>query len=190
MLFTTKDLEQNAEYERMLSHPEKCQKHISPDIEADLDKALGNLLEDYCYHFDTGTKWSLHDIVVYIIKVVGASDVYLATWAIKTYQAGLITGMKAEGLIKSLHCLLDYRNPVMDKEAMQLLEENCTSLGLMRTHAKLTVIEGESLSAAIITSANYTNNTSCDVGVIITSKATTDYWKNWIIKNIEQNATK
>lgn len=174
----------------MLSHSDKCIKYISEDIEADLNVAMGELLPGYSYHFDTGTKWSLHDIVVYAIKQLGTCEVYLATYAIKEYQARLFAGLKADGLISNLYALLDVRNQVLDAEAVQLLEENCTALGYTRTHAKLTVLQGASMSVTIVTSANYTTNTNNDVGIMVTEPKAAAYWQQWILKHIKEYDTK
>lgn len=188
MLFTTQNLRQKAEAERMASHPDKCAKYISETIENDLHVAIGELKDETNYHFDTATKWNLHDLIVYLIRQIGPSKVYFSTYAIKEYQARLLTGMQKDGLITELHALMDYRVPTHDKDAAQLIEANATSYGYIRTHSKLTVIQGEKLTATITGSANLTNNTTADTGVITISQAIGQYRSGWILKNIS-NAT-
>lgn len=187
MLFNKDDLKKHDDIERMLSHSDRCIKYISEDIDRDLSVAMGDLQPGWSYHFDTGTKWSLHDIVVYVIKQLGTCEVYLATYAIKEYQARLFASLKADGLISSVHALLDVRNRVLDANAVQLMEENCTAIGYTRTHAKLTVIKGASLSVTIVTSANYTANTNNDVGIMVTEPTAAEYWTEWILKHIGNN---
>jgi hypothetical protein len=190
MLFTLKDLKEREEADAMLSHDEKCAKYISEHIEADLDKALGVPAMGCSYHFDTGTKWNLHDLIVYLVQKIGPCDFYFSTYAIKEYQARLFTNMKVEGLIKQFHGLLDYRNEVHDPGAVQLLEENCTSVGFMRTHSKLSVLINENFAIVITGSANQTTNTTADTGVITCVRTIAEARKNWIIKNIQENETK
>jgi hypothetical protein len=79
---------------------------------------------------------------------------------------------------------MDYRVPTHDKNATQLIETNATSFGYIRTHSKLTVIEGRALTATITGSANLTNNTTADTGVITISQAIGQYRSGWILKNI------
>lgn len=168
----------------MLAHPERCAKYISAEIETDLANAIGPLMDETSYHFDTGTLWHLHDLIIYLIKQSGPCKLYISTYAIKEYQARLFVNMKSEGLITELHCLLDYRNSSLDPEAFQLLEANCTSIGTMRTHSKLTVIESPEISIAITGSANLTTNTTADTGVITISKTVAQLRKTWILKHI------
>lgn len=189
MLFTTADLNKKEESERMATHEEKCAKYISEEIEGDLQTAIGELKPDTSYHFDTATKWNLHDLIVFLIRQAGPCQLYFSTYAIKEYQARLFTNMKADGLITEMHCLLDYRNGTLDAAAVQLLEENSTSIGFMRTHSKLSVIMSEKYSIVITGSANLTTNTTADTGVITCVNHIAELRKNWIIKNIKQNET-
>jgi hypothetical protein len=188
MLFTVSQLKAKQEAEAMKSHPEKCAKYISSEIEADLSLAIGKLTDERSYHFDTGTLWNLHDLVVYLVKEAGPCSLYLSTYAIKEYQARLFTGMKTEGLLTELHCLLDYRTPVHDADAVQLLESNVTSIGYMRTHSKLIVIMNESIALAVTGSANLTANTTADTGVITIHRAIAELRRNWILKHINNES--
>lgn len=185
MLFTIKDLQEKEQAEAMLSHPEKCVKYISELIEFDLSKAIGTLTDETSYHFDTGTRWNLHDLIVYLVRELGPCHAYLSTYAIKEYQARLLTGMKADGLIKDLYVLLDYRNTTLAADAVQLLEASATSVGYTRTHSKLTVLVGEKLSCTITGSANLTVNTTADTGVITVHKHVAAARMNWIINHIK-----
>jgi len=176
MLFTVSQLQAKQQAEAMKSHPEKCAKYISAEIDADLNHAIGPLIDQTSYHFDTGTLWHLHDLAVYLVKEAGPCSLYLSTYAIKEYQARIFTGMKTEGLLTELHCLLDYRTPVHDADAVQLLETNATSIGYMRTHSKLVVIINEKIALAITGSANLTTNTTADT--------IAEMRRDWILKHI------
>lgn len=187
MLFNLTDLQNKENTEQMLSHEEKCAKYISEEIESDLGVSLGKLEENKSYHFDTGTSWNLHDLIVYLIRQIGPCNFYFSTYAIKEYQSRLFANMKTEGLIKELHCLLDYRTGVHDAEAIQLLEENSTSIGFMRTHSKLSVLINETHAIVITGSANLTTNTTADTGVITCVRHIAESRKNWIINKIKQN---
>lgn len=190
MLFTTKDLNKKEEAEHMASHEEKCAKYISEEIETDFRVCIGELKNETSYHFDTATTWSLHDLIVYIIQQIGPCDFYFSTYAIKEYQARILSNMKSEGLIKSMHALLDYRTEVHDAAAVQLMEENTNSIGFMRTHSKLSVLINEKLAVVVTGSANMTNNTTADTGVITCVRHIAESRKNWIIKNINEHESK
>jgi hypothetical protein len=185
MLFDLNSLNQQSEKHKAASHTEKCAKYISEQIEGDLSFQIGKLEDGKSYHFDTDARWSLHDLVAYCIRNIGPCDMYFATYAIKEFQARMFTSMLSDGILTSLHGLIDYRTSVHAADAYQLLLKNCTQLGMMRTHAKLVVLIGEKVSLAIAGSANFTTNTRADVGVITCEKSIADYRKNWITKNIQ-----
>ncbi len=159
-------------------------RFITEAVNNDLDQQLGALSMGETIHFSTGAKWSLHDLLAKCLAHTGPADVHLCFYAIKEYQARILTKMKSEGLINDIHALLFYRAGVNDPGAVQLLTNVATSFGLMRTHAKLLVIRNESWAITIIGSANLTTNTQADVGVITCDVTIADYWINWIHKNI------
>lgn len=158
--------------------------YIDEDVCADLNKNMGQLIPNHNYYFVTGKRWNLHDILIYAIKQLSPCNLYITTYAIKEYQSRLIVGLKEDGIINELHCLLDYRVPTLDPDADQLLTQNATKIGYMRTHAKLTVIESEKASATIIGSANLTRNTNYDVGVLCCNTEVSNHYINWIKKHI------
>lgn len=190
MLFDLSALNDEDNEEKAYSHEDKCAKYISEQINSDLSHQFGDIEEGISYHFDTASKWSLHDIVVYCISQAGPSKVYFATYAIKEYQARLLTTLLSKGAITELHALLDYRNEVLAPDAYQLLQENCKTMGVIRTHAKLVVIIGEKKSIIIAGSANFTTNTRADIGVVTCNKGVAEYRRDWVLKNIQDGFIK
>jgi hypothetical protein len=73
---------------------------------------------------------------------------------------------------------------VHDAQAMQLLK-GFAEMSMMRTHAKLTVLRNEHWGVAIAGSANLTQNTRADVGVITCDIGVADYRIDWIKNNIK-----
>jgi hypothetical protein len=190
MLFNLNDLNKAEQISKTISHSDKCAKYISEQINSDLAFQIGKLEDGKSYHFDTDARWSLHDLVAYCIQEIGPCEMYFATYAIKEFQARLFTSMLSDGILTQLHALIDYRTGIHAADAYQLLVNNCTSIGAMRTHAKLTVLIGENVSLAIAGSANFTTNTRADVGVITCEKTIAEYRKNWITKNIQNGIIK
>lgn len=190
MLFNLSELEDESQINKALSHKSICETYVSEQIHKDLAHQFGEIKDGYSYHFDTDAKWSLHDIVVYCLAQAGPSRLYFATYAIKEFQARLLTSLKEKGAIKEIHALLDYRNEVMAPDAYQLLTENCNTIGVIRTHAKLVVIQGENKSITIAGSANFTTNTRADIGVVTCSEQVAQFRINWIKKNIEDGIIK
>lgn len=159
-------------------------RYISESINADLEKAIGKINAGESIHFDTVNKWSLHDMVVYLLNQTGPAHLYFSTWSIKEYPARIITKLKIEGALKSLNALLDYRIQTTSPDAYQLLQNNCDKINLIRCHAKLTVIENNEFAISIVSSSNFTTNTRAECGVITENREVANYRKEWILKNI------
>jgi len=187
MLFKIDDIgkKESAQVDQALSHQDKCFQYISEAISEDLKLVLPKLEESTSYHLDLDSRWSLHDVVIHCIGLVGPCDMYFATYAIKQYQANLFTEMKTKGLLRSIHALCDYRLPVSDAEAHQLLQQNCESYGLKRTHAKLVCLSNDTAGVTIVSSGNFTSNTKLDVAVITMNRDISDKRIAWILKHIE-----
>lgn len=190
MLIDIDDLEKERELYKFKSHSDKCTKFINEDIRLEIETQMGELLMGQSIHFATDSRWHLHDIVVWVLSKTGPADLYFCTYAIKEFQARLFSNMKRDGLINSVYGLVDYRASVHDPNVIQLLEGYLESLGKMRTHAKLTVIRNKEWGVTIAGSANLTQNTRADIGVITCDFAVADYRIDWIKKNINNDGNK
>jgi hypothetical protein len=115
---------------------------------------------------------------------MGKCELHFATYAIKQYQANLFCDMLHNGLLSEISALCDYRLPVADANAHDLLEKNCKHFGLKRTHAKLVCLRNETLGISVVSSANFTSNTKLDVAVITVDKAITNARIDWIHHHI------
>ena len=189
-LFSCAEIDREKELYKFKAHEEKCARYINEDTRIEIRVQIGEMKMNQSVHFATDTRWHLHDLVVACIHHIGPCEMYFATFAIKEYQARLITGMKRDGLLTKITALLDYRNGTRDADAFQLLKQNADEIGFILTHAKLTVLQNEKWSVVIAGSANFTSNTSADIGVITFSKEIADYRIQWIKKNIENGNKK
>ncbi len=187
MLFKVEDLDPVDPGNIVTTHEAKCLKYISEMVDKDLSAAIPELVDGWTYHYDVNHRWSIHDIVIHCIKLIGPCKVYLSMYAIKNYQAGLLTAMHSTGAITELHALLDYRVPTHDADAATLMESNCSSIGYVRTHSKLVVLQNENFGVTLVGSANLTTNTRLDVGVITVSQEVAAARIKWITNFITEN---
>jgi len=185
MLIDIDDIEREEQLYKFKSHADKCNKFINEDVRMEIDVQMGALTMGESVHFATTARWHLHDIIVWALRQTGPADIYLAMFSIKEYQARVLGKMKADKLIKEMHVLVDYRLEVRDAKVMPFLKESCDSIGMMRTHAKLVVLRNENWGVTITGSANLTQNTRADVGVITCNKEVADYRIDWITQNIK-----
>ena len=184
MLIDLKKLERGSDAEKGITKKNGINRYINESVNNQLSEQLGNIVMGETIYYSTGAKWSLHDLLVKCLAQTGPADVHLCFYAIKEYQARLLSKMKNEGHIQSLNALLFYRAGVNDPGAVQVLSECSDTFGLMRTHAKLLVIRNDNWGVSIIGSANLTTNTQADVGIITCDTTIADYWIEWIKKNI------
>lgn len=161
-------------------------KFLSESTDTDIENGFGKIEMGFDYHFSTENRWSLHQIIIFLLKEIGPADLYFATWSIKPTQANLIAELKQIGAITTIYALLDYRININSPEANDIIIEVADQVGYMRTHAKLFVLENENFQIAYIGSANLTTNTSADVGVICCNKEVAAFRKDWILNNIKK----
>jgi hypothetical protein len=76
---------------------------------------------------------------------------------------------------------------VRSASALTIIRNVANRCELVKTHAKVTVIENEEHMIAIVGSANYTTNKRYESGVIVTEKAIASFHKSWILNAIKKN---
>jgi|GEM_PF-5583636 len=186
MLIDIDDLEKEKELYKFKSHTDKCHKYINENVRMEIASQMGDLTAGASIHFATDTRWHLHDVIVWVLSQTGPADLYFCTYAIKEFQARLFSNMHRDGLILNTTALIDYRVDLHDPQAVQLLG-GFAEIGKMRTHAKLTVVKNKAWGVSIVGSANLTQNTRADVGVITCDQGVADYRIEWIKKNMNHD---
>ena len=187
MLIDFDDLEKEKELYKFKSHEDKCRRYVNEDVRLEIASQMGALRMGETVHFATDTRWHLHDVIVWVLSQTGAADIYFCTYAIKEFPARLFSNMHRDGLILNATALIDYRADIHDPQAVQLLQ-GFADVGKTRTHAKLTVVKNEAWGVTIVGSANLTQNTRADVGVITCDQGVADYRIDWIKKNMNNDS--
>jgi hypothetical protein len=88
--------------------------------------------------------------------------------------------MKTEGLILNLACLLEYKVPGHNPKSYSFANQIFDEIWLGKCHAKVVVIENESWSVVITTSANLTRNRRIESGDIKCDKSSAAFNREWI----------
>lgn len=149
---------------------------------ADIKANIGELKQNFHYHFWSKGQWSMHELLDYLIRQIGPADVYLTTWTVTEDPVRRLFMLKKEGLISSLHCVLDYRIKGRKPAPFQLLEQTADSIKLSQCHAKSLVIISPNWSVSVVGSANFSKNPRLEVGVICTVPEVVKFNLN-VIKN-------
>ena len=129
-------------------------------------------------------RWSMHDLMIYILKQTGPADVLVTTWSISEAAVREMLLKHKEGLIKSIKFLIDPRIKVRNPKPLQLLAANFP-YKFIACHAKVTTIENENWNISIVSSANMTNNPRFERGVIFPFKEIFEFDKQTILNEFD-----
>lgn len=150
-----------------------------------LKKHIGDIDFTKTTHFVTSGRWSMNDLMSYVLLQVGPSDVMVATWSIAEIAIRQVLKHYDEGLIKSISFLLDPRVKVRNPIPLQLLSANFHyRLSPTGCHAKVTLIRSEDHYISIVSSANMTQNPRIERGVIFPFKDVYEFDYKWLYETI------
>jgi hypothetical protein len=162
-------------------------KHLLGRSLADLREEIPKLEHDTVTHYATGGRWSMHEVILHILELIGPAKMYLTTWTVtEDPMRALFQGINS-GMVTELYCVLDYRIEKRKAEAFQLAKVNASKIKLTKCHAKVTVLQNEEWSVSIVSSANLSANPRIEAGVICTDKASAEFHKGWIMDLINEN---
>ena len=186
MLIDYKGLENDIELSKAAKHEIKCARFINENVDGELSFQLGEIKMGELIHIANNNRWSLHELIVHLVKQTGPATLHFCTYAVKEFQARIISNMLQDGVFTEVHALVDYRFRTHDPAAEQLLKNSATSHRWgKRLHGKVTVLKNANWGIAIVGSGNLTTNTSRDTFTVTCDNGIADYWINWITKNIK-----
>ncbi len=154
-----------------------------------LNDLLASITNNSCIHWLSEGDWSMHDLLQSILQLAGPSNVYLSSYAFSEYPARLIADLKDRNIIQDLYCVIDDRLDVRSASALNIIRNVATKCKLLKTHAKVTVIESIDYNITVVGSANYTTNKRFESGIVTTEISIAAFHKSWILNAIEKNDT-
>jgi hypothetical protein len=149
-----------------------------------LNKFIGGIYQDRAVHFITSGRFSIHDLILHILKQTGPADLLVSTWSISELAIRQIVQKHTEGIIRSIRFLIDPRVKVRNPKPLQMLAANF-DYKLKACHAKVTLIGNESWNISIVGSANLTNNPRIERGIIFPFREVYEFDKNWITHELK-----
>ncbi|HRN79980.1 MAG TPA: hypothetical protein PKY29_04475 [Ferruginibacter sp.] len=134
-----------------------------------------------CTHYVSDGYWSMHDLVMSLLKKYNQpADLYITTYAIREYAVRQLLFAAESGLLKKINLLVDYRAKVRTPEVFQLIENVMSEVFLTRVHAKVCVIKLPDLIISIVGSSNWTTNPKIEAGTISLNKEVGEFNIKWI----------
>jgi hypothetical protein len=153
-----------------------------------LNKHFPNGIEqNKSYMYVTRARWSMHDILKFLLSFTGKADVWITTWSITIKPATEIVQLIRQGLIQSLSCILDSRIRINAPDALQMLNANANHVHMGKIHAKTIVIKNKEWGISVTSSQNFTNVKRIEKGIIICTQECADFDINWINGEIHGN---
>ncbi|MFZ4413887.1 MAG: hypothetical protein ACOYOV_12455 [Bacteroidales bacterium] len=142
-----------------------------------LSKHLGKIENDKFYQFYSYGRFSMLDVMVFLLKQIGPAHILCGTWSISQESIDQIVRLKNRGEILSLAFVLDPRVKVTKAKPLQMLKANFDFV-FSPWHAKVTVMQNENWNISIVSSQNMTQNPKIERGCIFTDKDTYEFDKN------------
>lgn len=183
-LFTTSDLSTSTAEGKKLSA--KSFKHFPSGAHRmgrslrDLEECISELAPNQAQQFVTAGRWSLHQLLEYLLRKTGPCRLWMTTWTITEEPMRILLSLIREGLILELNAVLDYRIEKRKPEAFQLASNIMTNIRLTKCHAKVVVIKNDQWNVTILTSANFSKNPRIEVGTIFTDSESAAFHSKWI----------
>jgi hypothetical protein len=138
----------------------------------DLSQLIPELQKDHTYFIDSIGHWSLHEMLAYVLHLIGPSDLYISTWGITAEPLKEVLRLLEQGTIRDMHCFFDSRVKTQCPQAYQLLlhakADRKVRVHLGKNHSKNLVLINETHAVLISASANLTVNHRIESYVVCT----------------------
>lgn len=154
-------------------------RHVRGRAKVDLHQLIGQLQHDEHIHVPSKARWSMHDMLQYILEQTGPADVWITSWTITEQPVRTIVEHIDKGLIRSCRMLLSERVEAMNPAALQLAKGNL-QVRLTKLHAKCIVVLNDTWGVTVGGSANMTRNPRIEMYIVSTHRAVAEADRAWI----------
>ena len=165
---------------------EKTQGSIGKAGEC-VEKVIGVVEMGETIHYASIGEWSMHNLLFHLLQQTGPADVFISTWSVSEDSVRQLIAKVKDGSIRKIYGVFDWRVKLRSPEAFELAKFNIADIRLTTCHAKVTVIENEEWSIAIVGSANYTNNPRIEAGVISCDFTAANFHKTWMLEELKRS---
>lgn len=141
---------------------------------------------DAFFTYKTKGNYSAHEVLFYLLSITGPASVYISTWSISEKSLRILNNAIEDGLIADFYAVFDRRMSVRKESLTVFAKRIATHYAMVDCHAKVLVVENESYSFTVITSANMNRNKRIEVGVIINAVGVASFHKGWILEEIQK----
>ena len=115
-----------------------------------LTELLGKVSPGKHIHFETNGDWSMHDLVLGLLKKLQPVELHIATYAIRENPVRQIIMAMDRKEITALHMLVDNRVKTQAADAYHLIKSNANTFSSGLVHGKATVLKGAKGCVSVI----------------------------------------
>ncbi|MCX6231125.1 MAG: hypothetical protein NTZ33_06235 [Bacteroidetes bacterium] len=147
---------------------------VIADKEISLTKAIGRLEQGVNTHYYSYGNFNLVRLIVYLLKQLGPSHVFLSSYSFSTKSIHQINHLLDKKQILSFKVLLDNRVRSISPKPFQMIATSF-DYRCIAVHAKIALIYNDNWHLSIVTSQNATDNPKLERGIIFTDQAIFDF---------------
>ena len=133
-------------------------------------------------HFVSDGEWSMHDIVIALLKKFRPAELFISTYAIRDFPIKQLILAQERGEVSGINLVIDSRAQIRSPEGYNLARMNVNRIAQIAIHAKVTVIKSPIGCVSISSSQNWTQNPKIEAGVITCSEEVAAFHIAWINK--------
>ena len=145
-----------------------------------LQQTLKNAKMGDAIIYHTDGKWSQHKLIANLLAIIGPSNLTFATWTLTEEPVRALFELKQQGLILSINALFDERIKTYSANGLQFASTFFDKIKMAKSHAKITILQNETVELVIIGSSNFSRNPRLEAGVIMYSKSAVTHFKQVI----------
>ena len=133
-----------------------------------INEEIGEIRQNRTYHFLSEGKWSMYNLLGYLLKCSGKAKLGISTFTISEAAIRVLFNCIEGKLISEINCLFDHSVRKNRMDQLRFANSIINGIYLNNNHAKLLLIENESWKIVVNGSANMTSNFRIEAGIICT----------------------
>jgi hypothetical protein len=150
-----------------------------------LQDVIANVKDRHTVFWVSEGEWSMHQLLLSLLDLTGPADIMISSYAMGEMPARTLATLKSDAVIKKLSIILDDRVDVRTPGSLQLIRSIADEFNLVKTHAKVTLINTAEWKISVIGSANYTDNKRYEAGIITSDQNAFEFNSKWITKALQ-----
>lgn len=143
---------------------------------------LGKIETNRSYHFISEGRWSMYQLLTYLLNITGPAKVWVTSFSISESALRSFLKTNQAGMIKELHCLFDNACKKNKLDLLYFANNIVSEIRLTANHSKLILIENEQWNVVVNGSANMSPNIRIEAGVICTDREIYEQYKQRVLQ--------